>query len=170
MLSVMDFAHRNDWKLNQICVIKLWSDADWYLILLHILHLQKQRFVPTLILIFFFKVTRWWNSVKHKLAGEKFNELTSPCLPAEHHADRSYLGSWRAVNPSDSRPVLPGCLTVAGRQVFFFFFLAHNLKLQKLLFPDIAHYNLQLSSEFRLRYIIIVSECQTGNLKTVMMR
>lgn len=163
--------YRNEKVRKQIMsVIKLWGDTDWYLILILRAEYTSRNKDLSSPSDWIFQMMSWWNTVKHNLAGEKFKELTfywlSVCEPS-NHADCWYLESWRAVNLSDSQLVLPGWLTVTGKH---FSPSRAKFKLQKLLFSDFSHYNLQLSSEFRLCNIIIVSECQTGNLKTVMMR
>lgn len=105
-----------------------------------------------------FKMTRWWNTLKHKLAGEIFMQLAF-LFVSRALADRWLAEIWRAVNLSDSLLVLLHSLTVTGKHFLPFF--GQNLNSKSYCFPTSSNYDLQLPSEFRLCNIIIVSESQT---------
>lgn len=67
-----------------------------------------------------FKMTRWWNTLKHKLAGEIFMQLAF-LFVSRALADRWLAEIWRAVNLSDSLLVLLHSLTVTGKHFLPFF-------------------------------------------------
>lgn len=165
------YCTQKEWKANHvISVIKLGSNTDWYLILILIVEytrlLQKQ-------MICHHPHCKWWHTVKHKLAGKKFKKLTFSTvflLSVCQMSAMLIVDIWKVGKLSICLTVCLSCLAGWLWQENIFSSSTVEFKLQKLLFSDFLHYNLQLSLVFRLCNIIIVSECQTGKLKTVMMR
>ncbi len=130
---------------------------------------QTWRKFVTMLTLFFKMMMRWWNCVKPKLTGERFNHLTFYWLSAQQPS-KCWLFVWKVGELSTYLTPCLSCLAQWLWQENIFPLIGHNLNSQSYFFLTFLHYNLQLSSEFRLCNIIIVSECQTGNLKTVMMR
>lgn len=117
----------------------LWSNLDVTLTDIFIITVNSwTHFAPSQTKIChqahaeFLKMMRWWNTKKHKLAGEKFMKLTFYWLSVSSLGTVMILAnleSWWAVSLSDSLLVLPSCLTVTGKH-FFILFLWTEFKLQ----------------------------------------
>lgn len=164
------FLYRNEQKANHIiCSIKLGSDTDWHLSILTAkptFHLQKICHHPHTDFFLNDEV------MKHSenQAGENFKEFPFQWLPICQLSTCWLLVSAKVCELSIYLTVCLSYLAGWLWQENIFSLSRAEFKLQNLLFVNFSHNDLQLSSEFRLCNIIIVSECQTGNLKTVMMR